>query len=85
MFALPDLPTTTGSAAYTIPNTQKGFIYNGQLDIETTSTPRLCNLTNIYKGNIADTYGKVFQRNVGTILEETFDEYNVPTGTDFER
>lgn len=38
MFAMTNLPEATG-LAYTVPNVLKGFIYNGQLDVETTSVP----------------------------------------------
>ena len=40
LFALPYLPTATG-AAYTIPNIRRGFMYNRQLDGETTRAPIL--------------------------------------------
>lgn len=42
LFALPNMTTATGSA-YTIPNVRKGFIYNDQLDPETTTVTSLKN------------------------------------------
>ena len=64
-------------------NVRKGFIYNGQLDVETTSVPSFKNLVNTYRGDVTE--GCLSNREkimtqffeemymTGTILEETFD------------
>ena len=51
LFALPNLPGATGTA-FAIPIVRKGFIYNGQLDAESTSVPCLSNLIHTFRGNI---------------------------------
>ena len=87
MFALPNLPEATG-LVHTTPNVCRGFIYNGQLDVETTSVPSLRNLINTYRGDT--TKGCLGDRTklmeqffeemflTGTILEQTFDKLNIP-------
>ena len=91
MFALPNLPPATGNA-YTVPNVRKGFIYNGQLDAETTSVPSAKNLVNTCRGEIAGTclddreklledyFEEMYL--TGTIKESTFDRNNVPLDKD---
>lgn len=60
----------------------KGFIYNGQLDAESTSVPSLQNLANTYRGDVSetclndkakllDTYFEEMYL-TGTIMEDTF-------------
>lgn len=45
LFTLPNLPAATGSA-FTIPNIRKGFIYNEQLDTE--SSQQVCLVLGIW-------------------------------------
>ena len=91
LFALPNFPAATG-AAYTVPNVLKGFIYNGQLDVESTSFPSMRNLINTYRGDISecclddktklldDYFEEMYL--TGTILETTFDKNDVPIDKD---
>ena len=91
LFALPNLPAATGNA-YTVPNIQKGFLYNGQLDLETTSVPCFRNLLNTFQGDVAGTCLEDRRKLIetyfeemyftGTILEETFDKNHVPVDKD---
>ena len=91
LFALPNLPEVTG-LAYTVPNVRKGFIYNGQLDVETTSVPSFRNLINTYRGDVTEgclSNKKKLMENffeemymTGTILESTFDRFKIPKDTD---
>ena len=91
LFALPNLPPATGNA-YTVPNVRKGFIYNGQLDVETTSVPSLRNLLNTYRGDPNESclvdkdqlFEHYFEEMylTGTIQEASFDRNNVPFDKD---
>ena len=91
MFAAPNLPSATGSA-FTVQNIRKGFIYNGQLDTETTSVPCFHNLIHTFCGNtgstcldnrkwLMDTFFEEMFLN-GTIKESTFDRHNIPLDVD---
>ena len=91
LFTLPNFPAAT-SVAYTIPNVMKGFIYNGQLDVESTSVPSLKNLCHTYRGDVSecclndrdkllDNYFEEMYLN-GTIMEKTFDDSYVPVDKD---
>ena len=91
MFAIPNLPEATG-LAYTTPNVRKGFIYNGQLDVETFSVPSLRNLINTYRGDVTEgclsngkeLVEKFFEEMYmnGTIMELSFDAMKIPKDKD---
>ena len=87
------LPDATSTAYTIIVIIRKGFIYNGQLDVETTTVLSLKNLIHMYCGSMEGTclndkeewFERYFKEMylTGTILESTFDQqYNVPYDTD---
>ena len=91
LFAIPNLPGVT-SDAFTVSNIRKGFIYNGQLDPDTTSVPSFQNLISAYCGDVEDTilndrtklmdlfFEEMFLTRA--ILESTFDYHKIPMDTD---
>ena len=90
LFALPNLPAVT-SDAFTVSNIRKGFIYNGQLDPETTSVPSMQNLINTYRGDVEDTILSDREKLMDTFFEEmfltsaiselSFDHHKIPKDT----
>ena len=73
MFTLSNLHSIA-SDAFTVSNVCHGFfIYNGQLDTETTNAPCFKNLVNVFRG---DRYFEEIY-----LLGDTFDQYKVPKDT----
>ena len=70
----------------------KGFIYNGQLDAETTNVPSFHNFINTHRRDITETclsdrqglVSKFFEEMylTGSISEKCFDLHNIPYNTD---
>ena len=87
---VPKLPSATGSA-YSISNIKKGFVLNGQLDMDQKLVPSIGSILNTYRGEVEGTvlenkatlfknyYEEMFT--YGMIKEETFDYHQVPIDT----
>lgn len=87
------LPSATGKA-YTLTNVRKGFMLNGQIDIDSKLAPCMTNIVHTYRGDVEGTclkdpkwliekfYPEMFEN--ALIVESTFNSYQIPKDCDFE-
>ena len=93
LFTVPKLPIATGRA-FTIDNVQKGFILNGQVDMEPKFVPCITNILHTYHGDIVRTCleqkEKLFENFyyetfvTGMVKEDSYDNHHIPLDTNFK-
>ena len=93
LVTLGKLPSATGKA-YTVSNVRKGFMLNGQLDIDSKLGPCMNNMVHTYRGDVNGTclkdpewlirkfYSEMYEN--GVISKNSFDIYQIPKDSDFD-